>query len=149
MSKFVDSIIGHAVGDAMGVPTEFCIREYLLRDPVKEMIGSAKTGQPAGSWSDDTSMEIATIDSFIQNKTFNYDDIMTKWEEWINEAKYTPNNDIFPMLCQHFFNIFHTFCLHYSLTSYITIIQKANIPFNSPNTYFFRTFSVFFKYQHI
>lgn len=95
MSKFVNSIIGYAVGDAMGVPTEFCIREYLLRNPVKEMIGSAKTGQPAGSWSDDTSMKIATIDSFIQNKTFNYDDIMTKWEEWINEAKYTPNNDTF------------------------------------------------------
>lgn len=95
MSKFVDSIIVHAGGDAMGVPTEFCIREYLLRDPVKEIIGSAKTGQPAGSWSDDTSMEIATIDSFIQNRTFNYDDIMTKWEERINEAKYTPNNDTF------------------------------------------------------
>lgn len=95
MSKFVDSIIGHAVGDAMGVPTEFCIREYLLKDPVKEMIGSEKTGQPAGSWSDDTSMEIATIDSFIQNKGFNYDDIMHKWEEWINEARYTANNDTF------------------------------------------------------
>jgi len=95
MSKFIDSIIGHAVGDAMGVPTEFCIREYLLKNPVKEMIGSDKTGQPAGSWSDDTSMEIATIDSFIQNKEFNYDDIMHKWEEWINEAKYTANNDTF------------------------------------------------------
>lgn len=54
--------------------------------------------------------------------------------------------DIFPMLCQHFFDIFHTFCLHYSLTSYITIIQKANVPFNSPNTYFFRTFCVPFPY---
>lgn len=95
MSKFIDSIIGHAVGDAMGVPTEFCIREYLLMNPVKEMIESDKTGQPAGSWSDDTSMEIATIDSFIQNKEFNYDDIMHKWEEWINEAKYTANNDTF------------------------------------------------------
>ena len=79
----------------MGVLTEFCIREYLLKNPVKEMIGSDKTGQPAGSWSDDTSMEIATIDSFIQNKEFNYDDIMHKWEEWINEAKYTANNDTF------------------------------------------------------
>lgn len=95
MPKFVDSIIGHAIGDAMGVPTEFCIREHLLEKPVKEMVGSAKTGQPAGSWSDDTSMEIATIDSFIQNKGFNYDDIMTKWEEWINYAKYTPNNETF------------------------------------------------------
>ena len=27
MSKYVDAIIGHAIGDAMGVPTEFCIRE--------------------------------------------------------------------------------------------------------------------------
>ncbi len=95
MSKIVDGIIGHAIGDAMGVPTEFCIREHLLKNPVKEMIGSSKTGQLAGSWSDDTSMEIATIDSFIQNKSFNYDDIMTKWEEWINQAKYTPNNDTF------------------------------------------------------
>lgn len=67
MSKFIDSIIGHAVGDTMAVPTEFCIREYLLKNPVKEMIGSDKTGQPAGSRSDDTSMDITTIDSFIQN----------------------------------------------------------------------------------
>ena len=56
MSKFIDSIIGHAVGDAMEVPTELCIREYLLKNSVKEMIGSDKTGQPAGSWSNDTSM---------------------------------------------------------------------------------------------
>ena len=42
------------------------------------MIGFDKTGQPVGSWSDDTSMEIETIDSFIQNKEFNYDDIMHK-----------------------------------------------------------------------
>lgn len=95
MSKFVDSIIGHAVGDAMGVPTEFCIRKKLLESPVTEMISSKKTGQPAGSWSDDTSMEIATIASFIENKEFNYDDIMYKWEEWLNEAKYTPNFETF------------------------------------------------------
>ena len=97
MSKIVDSIIGHAIGDAMGVPTEFCIREKLLENPVLEMIGSDKTGQPEGSWSDDTSMELATIDSFIENKCFNYDDIMHKWEEWVNYAKYTPNNDVFDL----------------------------------------------------
>lgn len=95
MSKIIDSIIGHAVGDAMGVPTEFCIRERLLSNPVTKMIGSAKTGQPAGSWSDDTSMEICTIDSFIQNSKFDYADIMTKWSEWINENKYTANGETF------------------------------------------------------
>ena len=38
MSKYVDSIIGHAIGDAMGVPTEFRDRETLLMNPVVEMI---------------------------------------------------------------------------------------------------------------
>ena len=49
MSKFVDSILGHAIGDAMGMPIEFCIRERLIENPVLDMIGSEKTGQPAGS----------------------------------------------------------------------------------------------------
>lgn len=36
MSKFIDSIIGHAIGDAMGVPTQFCMRNRLLGHPVTE-----------------------------------------------------------------------------------------------------------------
>lgn len=95
MSKFIDSIIGHAIGDAMGVPTQFCMRNRLLEHPVTEMISSNKTGQPAGSWSDDTSMEICTIDSFIQNANWNYSDIMSRWLEWVTDAKYTPNNETF------------------------------------------------------
>ena len=95
MSKYVDAIIGHAIGDAMGVPTEFCIREKLLQKPVKEMVSSPKVGQPAGSWSDDTSMEICTIESYLEKKDFDYSDIMNKWTEWINEGKYTANGDTF------------------------------------------------------
>lgn len=95
MSKYVDAIIGHAIGDAMGVPTEFCLREKLLAHPVTKMISSDKVGQPAGTWSDDTSMEIATIDSFIQRKTFDYNDIMTKWTNWIEKAEYTGAGEVF------------------------------------------------------
>ena len=95
MSKFVDSILGHAIGDAMGVPTEFCIREKLLQHPVTKMISSDKVGQPAGTWSDDTSMEIATIDSYIQNCKWNYEDIMQKWINWIDNAEYTGNGEVF------------------------------------------------------
>ncbi len=78
MSKYVDAIIGHAIGDAMGVPTEFCLREKLLEKPVTKMISSDMVGEPAGTWSDDTSMEIATIDSFIDKGYFNYHDIMSR-----------------------------------------------------------------------
>ncbi len=95
MSKYVDAIIGHAIGDAMGVPTEFCLREKLLEKPVTKMISSDIVGEPAGTWSDDTSMEIATIDSFIDKGYFDYHDIMSRWVDWIDKAKYTANDRVF------------------------------------------------------
>lgn len=110
MSKITDSIIGHAIGDAMGMPTEFCIREHLLSNPVTDMIGSKKVGQPAGTWTDDTSMEIATIESIISNKGFNYSDIMTRWCGWLNKGMYTPNGEVFDVgrtclrACRNFMN---------------------------------------------
>lgn len=95
MSKYIDSIIGHAIGDAMGVPTEFCIREKLLNNPVIEMKGFGSHPVPAGCWSDDTSMEIATIESFIEKECFDYEDIMTKWVNWVNYADYTATGKVF------------------------------------------------------
>ena len=35
MSKFVGGIVGHAIGDAMGVPTEFFKRDELMANPDK------------------------------------------------------------------------------------------------------------------
>lgn len=87
MSKVISSIIGHAIGDAMGVPVEFKDREQLLENPVTDMRRSY-AGNP-GIWSDDTSMEIATIDSYINNNSWNYDDIMINFGDWINDSKYT------------------------------------------------------------
>ena len=94
-NQYLGAIIGHAVGDAMGFPTEFSKREELLQNPVIEMIDSPDVGQPAGSWSDDTPMEIATIDSFIQKKYFDYKDIMDKWVKWISKSEYTPTGVAF------------------------------------------------------
>ena len=95
MSNFLDGIIGFSVGDAMGMATEFQQRETLFKNPVKEMLDSSIMGQPAGSWTDDTSMVIGTIVSFIENKKFNYSDIMSKWCAWINNGDYTPNGECF------------------------------------------------------
>lgn len=97
MSKscFISSIIGHAVGDAMGVPVEFSIREKLLEHPVTDMMGYGSHPVPAGYWSDDTSMEIATIDSFIEKNGWDYDDILNKYAEWVQNGKYTPGGEVF------------------------------------------------------
>ena len=73
MSKIIDSLIGHALGDAMGTPIEFFNRKYLQENKVKEMLGNiGQHKEPIGSWSDDTSMELATIDSIINKNTNNY-----------------------------------------------------------------------------
>lgn len=55
-------MLGHAVGDALGVPVEFCDREELDRDPITDMKGFGTYPYPAGCWSDDTSMSLASLD---------------------------------------------------------------------------------------
>lgn len=95
MSKIKDGIIGHAIGDAMGVPVEFCIREKLLKHPVTKMLGYGSHDVPEGSWSDDTTMEICLIESFIENKYFNLDSTMNKWIYWVKTGAYTPTGELF------------------------------------------------------
>lgn len=95
MSKFISGILGHAIGDAMGVPLEFSTREECIEESVINMIGYGAHDVPKGTWSDDTSMELAIMDSFIQKNQFDYDDIMQKFNEYVNEDKYTPNCKMF------------------------------------------------------
>lgn len=88
-------IIGLAIGDAMGVPVEFCSREKLMEHPITEMTGYGCYDVPKGSWSDDSSMTIATIDAIIQDNGLNYNTIATNFLEWKKNAKYTPNDSVF------------------------------------------------------
>ena len=96
MTKAFDSLVGHAIGDAMGTPVEFYMRNYLQNNKVTEMLGNiGQHNEPIGSWSDDTSMELALIDSIINNNSINYDDIMNNFVLWIKDGKYTPSNHAF------------------------------------------------------
>lgn len=87
-------MIGHAVGDALGVPVEFCDREELIDNPVIDMRGYGTYPVPAGSWSDDTSMSIAALDSLAKG-TVNLKEIMDNFVEWVEEGKYTPTGTSF------------------------------------------------------
>ena len=59
-------LLGLATADALGVPVEFESRRALRNDPVINMRSGGSWGQAAGTWSDDTSMTIATM----KNKLF-------------------------------------------------------------------------------
>lgn len=95
MPKVIDGVIGHAIGDAMGVPVEFKDRETLTYSPVTDMLGYGTYNVPKGFWSDDTSMEIALIDSLTNNNEIDYNDIMNNFVKWITEGEYTPNGIVF------------------------------------------------------
>lgn len=43
-----DGIIGLAIGDATGVPLEFCTREELMVNPITEMLGYGSHDVPKG-----------------------------------------------------------------------------------------------------
>ena len=75
MKKIVDGIVGFAIGDALGVPVEFKSREQLKENPIKDMIGYGTYNMPAGTWSDDTSMTLATIHSIIEKGAIDWTSI--------------------------------------------------------------------------
>ena len=71
LEKIKAVVLGHAVGDALGVPVEFSSREELAKDPVVGMRGFGTYPVPLGAWSDDTSMSIATLDA-MRKKHWSY-----------------------------------------------------------------------------
>ena len=94
MVKVKSVMIGHAVGDALGVPVEFCSREELDESPVTDMTGFGSYPVPAGAWSDDTSMTLAALDS-LSKGAVDYDDIMENFVRWCSEDSYTPTGEMF------------------------------------------------------
>ena len=62
--KVKDGIIGLVVGDALGVPVEFSGKYERDKDPVTGMREYGTYNQPKGTWSDDSSMTIATVTSY-------------------------------------------------------------------------------------
>ena len=91
------SLFGFFIGDALGVPVEFQSREKLERKKVTKMKGYGTHNQPKGTWSDDSSMVLATIDGLIQSNGYNinYQAIMSNFLKWKSRGDFTPFNYVF------------------------------------------------------
>lgn len=94
MGKIYDGMIGVAVGDALGVPVEFVSREELAKAPITEMTGYGTHDQPRGTWSDDTSLTLALMDSLACRQAVDYRDIMDKFSQWLLYGAYTATGEI-------------------------------------------------------
>ena len=92
--KLLGGVYGLAVGDALGVPVEFCSRKMLDKDPVKGMEAGGTHKQEKGTWSDDTSMVLATLDAMSAGG-LSLGMIMDNFKRWLVEAKYTAAGKVF------------------------------------------------------
>lgn len=92
MGKVYDGIMGFVVGDALGVPVEFQIRDSF---EITDMIGGGSHKQPAGTWSDDSSMTLATLKSIEEIGYVRLHDLMNKFVKWIENHEFTPNGKVF------------------------------------------------------
>ena len=84
------AILGHIIGDALGVPVEFCPREKLQSKPVDKMLSYGTHSMPIGTWSDDSSMMLCTLSSINEKNTLDFDDIMARFSRWAKEGYMTP-----------------------------------------------------------
>lgn len=92
MKKVYDAIMGLIVGDALGVPYEFKQRDSFK---CEDMVGYGTHNQPKGTWSDDSSMTLATMESITRIGRINLDDIMGNFISWYKNGKFTPYGKCF------------------------------------------------------
>ncbi len=97
LQRIRDAVIGAATGDALGVPVEFKGREARKEDPVSTMREFGTHQQPAGTWSDDSSMIFATMDGLSEAGEFSPEAVMDNFDAWMGKAKYTPHGRVFDM----------------------------------------------------
>ena len=89
MNQFLKTAIyGLAVADALGVPYEFLTRGSF---EAVEMVGYGSYQQPAGTWSDDTSLVLATCDSIRAKGKIDPVDMQQRFKHWLFEGAYTPD----------------------------------------------------------
>ncbi|MBP5273839.1 MAG: ADP-ribosylglycohydrolase family protein [Abditibacteriota bacterium] len=83
LSRFRGALLGMAVGDSLGIPTQF-----MDEKDIPDEFGKKVTDYydnflfEAGEYSDDTAMALCIAESFIENKRVVLDDIAKRFVRW-------------------------------------------------------------------
>ena len=89
-----NTIIGFVLADSLGVPVEFSSRAQLSKSPLTDMIGHGTYNMPIGSWSDDSSMTLITVE-VLTSYGINYRKLMDGFIKWYKEGYMTPTDKLF------------------------------------------------------
>ncbi|MGN0907394.1 MAG: ADP-ribosylglycohydrolase family protein [Bullifex sp.] len=91
MTRLRDAIYGFAVGDAMGLPYEYKERGSFT---CTGMTGGGTWNQEKGTFSDDTSVLLATCASIKKYGRINCLDMMRRLAFWLYRGDYTPDGKV-------------------------------------------------------
>ena len=97
---WLDGMMGVIVGDALGCPVQFMSRDEIAERPEGPVTGMESGGvyrMPEGTWTDDSSMALATLDSIVDLGKVDPEDIMESFVDWYEEGEYTPFGEAFDM----------------------------------------------------
>ncbi|CAF4141711.1 unnamed protein product, partial [Rotaria sordida] len=86
LDKTFGSLIGLALGDALGAHVEFRPHEYLLLNPVKDLEGGGTWGLKKGQFTDDASMALCLGISLVARRDFIPYDQLVRYKWWFEHG---------------------------------------------------------------
>lgn len=92
--RVLGGLWGAMVGDALGVPVESTSRSARRRDPVTGLRGFGTHGQPPGTWSDDSSLLLCTVEALCE-APFQIDRLAELFVAWETQGHWTPHGTVF------------------------------------------------------
>jgi ADP-ribosyl-[dinitrogen reductase] hydrolase len=84
VSRYRGSLLGLAVGDALGAPLEFHAPGSFT--PVGDMVSGGAFGLSPGQWTDDTAMALCLAESLVVSKGFDAADQMERYLKWFRQG---------------------------------------------------------------
>lgn len=89
--KFIGTLMGGAVGDALGAPVEFLTAQQIFDQygPDREMMAGGAYDWRCGECTDDTSLSRCVAESLVECKGYNPEDMAQRFVRWskTEEAK--------------------------------------------------------------
>ena len=89
-NNWKSAIMGVVTGDALGCPVQFESRDVREQRPVMGMIGYGTFNLPAGSWTDDSALTLALMESIARLGRIDEVDIMDNFVRWLENGEFTP-----------------------------------------------------------
>ena len=93
LDRYRGSILGLAVGDALGAPVEF--KRPGSFKPVTTMTSGGAFGLRPGEWTDDTSLALCLAESLVETNGFDLIDQLERYVRWYRDGHLSSTGECF------------------------------------------------------